>query len=266
MMLGRLPLIGVVALAAMMCGPGIALAEVQAGHLNPVAGPVVADNLSKSYNWAGYATQPGTDTVSKVSAKWTVPAIECTSKHPMASFWIGIDGFSTPNAASNTVEQIGTIAQCSGSTPTYFSWYEMYPAQSSIQTLGTVSPGDDISATVSYDSMTALFTVSMKDTTSEASWREVSANPGSRDMSAEWIVERPSGSTDPGGFYPLSDFGTFTFSSCKATISGVTGGISSFPPVYVITMVNYKSGDRTLASPSALTSGDKFVITWDHPD
>ena len=65
---------------------------------------------STSANWSGYAATGGGFT--SVAADWTEPGVTCGSQTSYASFWIGLDG-----DGSNTVEQIGTEADCSGGRP-----------------------------------------------------------------------------------------------------------------------------------------------------
>src|SRR6185437_2478478 len=75
---------------------------------------------STSGNWSGYATT-GT-TYSDVKGTWVEPSANCSSGQTgYSSFWVGIDGDTT-----NTVEQLGTDTDCSGSTPVYYGWWEMY--------------------------------------------------------------------------------------------------------------------------------------------
>ena len=52
-----------------------------------------------------------------------------------ASFWVGLDGFT-----SSSVEQTGTDSDCSGRTPDYYGWYEMFPADP-VNFTNPVSPG-----------------------------------------------------------------------------------------------------------------------------
>lgn len=109
-----------------------ALAQVTSAPTLPDVGDVIAprqlhpmkfhnvrpDGTVESENWSGYAVTVSSLTVAKGS--WTVPAVNC-SKTPntYAAFWVGIDGYS-----SSTVEQTGTLAQCSGSSAAYYAWYE----------------------------------------------------------------------------------------------------------------------------------------------
>ena len=65
----------------------------------------------------------------------------CGGCHPAggsqyAAFWVGLDGY-----AGKTVEQIGTEADCTGPSPGYYAWYEVYPG-AGVNFTNPVSPGD----------------------------------------------------------------------------------------------------------------------------
>src|SRR6266542_694566 len=62
-----------------------------------------------SLNWSGYAVTGAPGSVTDAKGSWVVPSIQgnCGSTNAYASFWVGIDGFS-----SNTVEQVGTDSDC----------------------------------------------------------------------------------------------------------------------------------------------------------
>ena len=105
-----------------------------------------------STNWSGYAAEtnlitPASNAVTSVSGSWTVPKVTGkTSEY--SSVWVGIDGYS-----SNSVEQLGTEQDTSRSgATTYYAWWEMYPNPSVQITSMTISPGDSISASVTYSS------------------------------------------------------------------------------------------------------------------
>src|ERR1700721_1083408 len=79
-----------------------------AGHgTRPLVAHGGPANATTSTNWSGYAAASGT----------------CSGSAKYSSFWVGLDGYN-----SSTVEQTGSEVDCSGSTPEYYSWYEMYPA------------------------------------------------------------------------------------------------------------------------------------------
>jgi len=221
----------------------------------------------ESLNWSGYAvTDSTTGSVTSVSGSWVVPAVTGTS-NSYAAFWTGIDGFS-----DSTVEQTGTISYMNGPTPTYYAWYEFYPAamvQINLKvTADTISVGDFMSATVSYSATTKLFTATISDTTKGWTYTTTATVSGAKETSAEWIVEAPSSNI---GILPLADFKTADFgtdytsvpSTCYATVGGNTGAIGSFgSAVQSITMVTNRGVLKD--SISALSSdGTSFYATWD---
>src|SRR3989449_6264263 len=216
--------------------------------------PRTHDGSFQSTNWSGYAVTGSSGSVSIAKGSWTVPAIQgsCPSTNQYSSFWVGIDGFN-----SGTVEQTGTDSDCQNGAPTYYAWYEFHPPPSFLISGMTITPGDHITAQASFSGRS--FTVTITDTTTGASFSTSAKVRSAQRSSAEWIAEAPSSS---GGILPLANFGTVSFSSCTATISGTTGTIGSFgAAVQQITMVT--SSGTVKAQPSALSgSGDSFSVTW----
>jgi Peptidase A4 family len=96
----------------------------------------------------------------EAQGSWTVSAVSC-SKTPntCAAFWVGIDGYN-----SDTVEQTGTIGYCSGTTARYYAWYEFYPAGSVEITSIPVTPGNVITAEVSYSGTEFTTTITNETT------------------------------------------------------------------------------------------------------
>jgi len=146
--------------------------------------------------WSGYAVTGDNGSVTDVTASWTVPAIQgtCPSTNQYASFWVGIDGYS-----SNTVEQIGTDSDCQGGSPVYYAWYEFYPHFAYGVNM-TVQPGDVISAEVRAGPR-GLFTVTLTNVTRNQTFSTSAKAPSAKQSSAEWIVEAPYS----GGVLPLAD-------------------------------------------------------------
>lgn len=220
------------------------------------------DGSVESENWSGYAV---TGSSFKLAAgSWTVPSVDC-SKTPntYAAFWVGIDGYS-----SNTVEQTGTDSDCVGSSPSYYAWYEFYPAGSVLISSITVAPGDQMGAEVTYSG--TEFTIGIKNFTTGKVYQKKSTVAGAQRSSAEWIAEAPC-CTSSGGILPLADFGTVDFGqdytdikpTNDATDSSTSGPISKFgSAVNSITMVS--SSDALEAVPSALSSdGTSFTVAWE---
>lgn len=221
------------------------------GHA--VAG--VGVKTAKSTNWSGYFDDNSAgNTYSKVSAAWTQPKATCTPTTSIAVFFAGIDG-----VGSSTVEQAGSIIVCSGGVANYGTWWELFPTNA-VQIVGTtVLPGDKIATSVSKSGTTYTFKVTDSTHTANSFTRTATcAATTCKDLSAEFIAERPSSNT--GTLFPLSNFGTWTVKSASVTANTGTGTISKFPDTQ-LTMVN-KSG-KTLALPGALNStGNSFKDVW----
>ncbi len=229
--------------------------------------PKIKGENGQSVNWAGYAVDTAqAGAVTDVKGSWTVPKVlNCPKgKSQYSSFWTGIDGDT-----SNTVEQIGTDSDCRNGKPNYYSWYEFYP-NPGYYTPVSVQPGDNISAEVSYNSATQLFTVSITNQRTGQQFSTSSSVSGAQRNSAEWIAEAPS---NMGGILPLANFGTAYFgsdytnfaSTNYGTISGTTGSINSLGTVGTINPITMYSIYSTAvkAQPSNLsTDGTSFSVQW----
>jgi Peptidase A4 family len=214
-----------------------------------------------STNWGGYAVTGSGFT--KALGSWIVPTANCTkTPNTYSSYWLGLDGVS-----DETVEQIGTEADCYGSSPSYYAWYEFYPNAAVLISGITVSPGDKMSATVEYSD--SKFTLMMTDHTTGKTFKWVRSFSGAERTSAEWIVEAPVFS---GEIQPLADFKMVSLGDDYTKVrdtnwaidSGVTGPISDFGAgVLEITMVT--SLGALKAWPSGITTdGSSFKVTWAH--
>ncbi len=200
---------------------------------------------AQSTNWSGYAATSGTYT--SVSASWTEPTGHCSSSpNSYSSFWVGLDGYN-----SGSVEQTGTDVDCSGTTPQYYAWYEMYPAYP-VNYSNTVRPGDHLSASVTYLGSNS-FRLYIADSTQGWSHTVTKSLSGAARSSAEVIVEAPSSNT---GVLPLSDFGTVSLTG--STDNG--SPIGNDPGITEITMVNNSGQDKDTCS--SLSSGENFSCTW----
>lgn len=213
-----------------------------------------------SSNWSGYAVT-GTG-FTKALGSWIVPKVKCsTTPNAYVVYWVGIDGYS-----SNTVEQIGTGSTCTGTSPSYWAWFEFYPNPLRTISSMTVSPGDKMSATVTYNG--SQFVLKMTDHTTSKTVSVTKTFSGDR-TSAEWIAEALSSG---GALLPLADFTSISLGTDYTGVndtnwavdSAVTGPISDFGAhVQKITMVT--GGNVNKAVPSALTTdGSSFKVAWKH--
>jgi len=227
----------------------------------------VVGGVTVSYNliWAGYAVT-GSD-FTQVNGSWIVTAVDCTkTPNSDSSEWVGIDGWT-----SNTVEQIGTDADCNGKSPFYYVWYEFYPLNTIVIDDVSIAPGDKFSASVTYEGDNE-YTVSItNDTTGQHFSKEVEfkgADGSGKPLrnSAEWIEEMDGNE--------LSDFGIDSFGEFYTGVSGGTdsaidsstsGGIRDFGSTVQrsISTKNGNKGSADTAVPSALASdGSSFKVTW----
>jgi Peptidase A4 family len=206
-------------------------------------GPIHMRTNSSSTNWSGYAVTGGRYT--SVSSSWTVPQVACSGT-AYSSFWVGLDGDT-----SNTVEQTGTDSDCSGSTPQYYAWYEMYP-KFPVNLSLAVAPGDSMTGSVTTDGG-GHFTLTIRDATTGQSFTTTQHLNRAKLASAEVIAEAPSSS---GGVLPLTNFGTVGFSS--STVNGQP--IGTFSP----DKIDMVSGSTVKAQTSALSGGSSFSVAWKH--
>jgi hypothetical protein len=241
--------------AAGQAAPGASVAGFQPGGL--MARPSGASasaaaqgrggrTTDQSTNWSGYAATGANGAFKSISASWKEPTATCSSRSAQyASFWVGLDGFT-----SDSVEQTGTDSDCSGRTPDYYGWYEMFPANP-VNFTNPVSPGDSFTASVTF-SGTQTYTLVLKDTTK--GWTQtITKNQSGLDRSsAEVITEAPSSES---GVLPLANFGTVSYSASAA--NGTS--LASQNPTEIIMIDN---SNRDKDSTSAIGSGGAFSNTW----
>lgn len=230
-------IVGVLATAVALSATGGATSGMRHDRMHRISN-------STSTNWSGYAVTGSRYT--SVSAAWTEPSVTCSGTTAYSSFWVGLDGDT-----SNTVEQTGTDADCSGSTPQYYAWYEMYP-KFPTNLSNPVQPGDALSASVTTDGV-GRFTLTIADSTQHWTFTTTQRLKSASLASAEVIAEAPSSRS---GVLPLADFGTVSFGS--STANGVSLATLNPDP---ITMT---SGSTVKAQPSSISSSGSFSITWKH--
>jgi hypothetical protein len=225
---------------------------------HPLAGhsPQVKAATS-SLNWAGFVDTKTSSKYTKITGSWTEPKGTCGSATSLAVFWTGIDGFSRN---SSTVEQDGTLIQCQNGTPTYFSWWEMFPSNN-IQAVSTaVRPGDKITSSVTRSG--TKYTLKLTDSTHPAasfSTTQTCAATSCVDSSAEWIAEAPSSGTT---ILPLTNFGSWTLNGATVKAGTKSGTIKTFPHQQIVMLNN--SGRVKAQTGGLNTAGNQFKVTWKH--
>jgi hypothetical protein len=227
----------------------VAAAPAAARHrgpsrLGPIEGRLhMGRKEERSTNWSGYAAYG--QTFTEAQGSWIQPEAHCALKgrqFALAAFWVGLDGYN-----NRTVEQTGTEADCEGTRPVYYAWYELYPERPFLIE-EPVEPGDVLHAKVTQG------TLELEDETAGWTFTEEFPTAKLEFSSAEWIAEAP--------FSRFTDFGSVHFSGASASTSKDTGSISDWEEDSV-TLVSGRGRHATvLAEPGALEAGGSaFTIT-----
>ncbi len=181
-----------------------------------------------SSNWSGYAIahyQSG-QSYTSAQATWVLPAVTwgpttSNTSEEYSATWVGIGGFclnALCTRANKTLIQLGTAQYVSSSGVTsYSAWYEMLP-QSPVNIPITVSPGDQITASLqcvsACSAKTQVWQLSIKDITTGYNWSQ-NFNYSSSLASADWIEEAPYS----GGVLPLANFNVAGISPSAPSLS-----------------------------------------------
>jgi hypothetical protein len=216
------------------------------------------------HSWGGYVVEAPQGSVDNVTGSWIVPSVSCNEKSDShALFWVGIDGWNTPN---ETVEQIGTRSDCSNGSPNYYAWYEFWPRQPNTMRLYniTLKPGDGIRASVSGNLTTKTFAMIITDLATGNSSHARGEYQTARFTTAEWIVEAPVFLN--GTRLIMANFSSVRFYSTTLKAQGQTmqlNTLSGGGPIYAIELT-YTCFDGSLkAQPSAIIRADNtFSVTW----
>lgn len=198
--------------------------------------------IEYSSNWSGYAVTGGTYT--SVSATWVQNAGTCSSNDTDTDMspWVGIDGYS-----SSSVEQTGTSVDCSGSTKTYYAWYEMYPANF-VTINKTVKAGDTFYGAVTRSGTS--YTLTLQDKTQGWTNTVTKTASGDANSSAEAVMEMAADElTQWSGTDPFTSF----------TVNGVAAGSAG-----TTHQMEIQSGSTLCDTTSSLSSGENFTTTWDN--
>jgi hypothetical protein len=221
--------------------------------VNQSAPSLANTTATASFNWSGYADVSSTaNTFTKVSGQWKTPRVSCNKEDELTSEWVGIDGYN--NA---TVEQDGTLSWCFEGHPTYFTWYEMYPAPT-IEIGDSLRPGDKITASVTRTGTS--YRLALTDSTHPRNSFSTTATCSvCQNSSVEWIAERPAFAI---GIAPLADYGSWSLYNASETAGSTVGTISSYPTHYPIDMVDATSTYALSLASGLSKAGSSFVTHW----
>lgn len=235
-------------------GQPIALAR---RHPSPTVSSSSNSSRIDSTNWAGYAAARPGAVFRYVQATFFVPYVDCVrTPNAFSSHWVGLDGLN-----SRTVEQLGVEAGCTGTTPQYYAWYEMYPGNEASAFF--VKPGNSIVASVYYSKHTKMFLLTLRDTTTGQHFSHSLKCIATACLraSAQIISESPADGS--GQALPLADYRASSFSGISVTDSlGHRGALNSSRwNTYEIIQVN-SSTNTVAAQPTSLFRGTAFNDYW----
>ncbi len=282
----RLPVVAVVLAGAMATAPAALAATrppgpaviISHGHgmsLGRAADPLPPglpsvtepDYTSSTQSvWAGWADVADSNVELRfVTANFVVPTVSCPGSGYEASFWVGLDG----DQEGSTVEQTGVDAVCDiplpsgGFAPDYVSFWEMYPNGPHVQ--GDVSPGDQIAASVYYNSSIDQYDLQLNDGTSTGADINFPALCPSgntcHNKTAEVIAEDPGGGPSKGHF--LAKFSKVTFTGVGVTSRDGTHGTLEGNSLWSSNELIMASKGHAMATPSARNDGNtSFSVTW----
>jgi hypothetical protein len=213
-------------------------------RLGPIEGRLrTGRTAEQSTNWSGYAAYG--QTFTEAQGSWVQPTASCALKGhqgALAAFWVGLDGYG-----DRTVEQTGTEADCEGTEPIYYAWYELYPERLFVIE-EPVAPGDVLRAKVTQGAL------ELEDQTTGWTATEEFPTAGLEFSSAEWIAEAP--------FNRLTDFGGVGFTDAGASTAEATGPIGAWENDDVTLVANNGRHAAALAEPGPLEAGGSaFTIT-----
>lgn len=212
--------------------------------------------ISTDYNWGGYAVATNFSSpqpvITAVGASWTVPQISISSSDTFSAIWVGIGGtFST------SLIQVGTEQDCINGQIVYSAWYELLPQNSRTIADMIISPGDNITASVAMENGSLdAWTINIRDLSNGQNFHQTFFYYSSQ-LSAEWIVERP---TVNGQLSSLADFGQIIMSNCTATVNGITGNLGDFN--FIQTLLENNQGSSLLDSSDISADHSSFSVNY----
>jgi Peptidase A4 family len=225
--------------------PGAAVPAL--GTVNPTA---------LSTNWAGYVVDGRNGSFNRASAAWVEPVAHCAgvAGHRYSAFWVGLDGWLP---SSGTVEQTGADSDCRGRVPSYYGWFEFFPAAPVFFT-NRIGAGDHMSASVTFHAP-RTYVLELEDSTRHWVHTIVRTAANKARSSAEFIAEAPSLETSTGPVVlPLANFGTMRWTGAR--VNGIR--LRGLPQRLRLTMVGVNPPHRVKAVTGLVGPGNAFTNTY----
>jgi hypothetical protein len=203
--------------------------------------------------------------VTGVSASWTVPIVTASNTtSTYSAIWIGIGGqFNNDSTLIQCGTEQDSILGFHGITNAdYSAWYELLPNLSTTIFNMNISPSDQMQASIQLANATSnQWVINITDTTTAQSFQSTFTYNSSQ-LTAEWIVERP---TLGHRISDLANFENVTFTDCNATIASSSSTITNFAwqGLTMNTSTTFGGSSVQLADVSELTpDGSSFTVNW----
>ena len=161
-----------------------------------------------------------------------------------------------------TLIQVGSEQDSRLGQAVYSIWYEALPGIAvTIQNI-TISPGDQLSASITLvNATTRSWQIGIADDTTGACFTqncyEQNLAYNSSRLTADWIVERPTVNNQQA---TLADFETVTFTNLSAQIDGKIGSPNTFSEDYIV-MQNSQNNQIAVAS-NLKDQGTSFTVIY----
>jgi hypothetical protein len=229
-----------------------------------------------SNNWSGYVitTPAAASKYEWIYGQWLVPRAYAESgfySWDHSSFWVGIDGWGSPDVVQDGTDQ-NTLTAFWVQTSSYDAWTEWYPLTSQVVSNFPVNPGDEIHAWTwlrdgagNWSANPTVGWFYMWNRTQNVYVYTSTAVPSGTTFNghaAEWIMERP---TVLGSVATLANYATAQLTGALAyDLAGVShqyGGDAS-DTSWRVTMVDNANGNAvlsTVAPVNASTMSFTFV-------
>ncbi len=210
-------------------------------------------NTNQSTNWFGYnagTLERGT-LFNSVTADWTVPKAtqHASGEAESSATWIGIGGGCLDAGCGlndATLIQTGTEQDVDASGhATYSAWWELVPVPAVTISNMSVSPGDQIHASVAESVPdSGLWTITLKDVTRNESF-SATVPYASTHSTAEWIEETPL-NVGAGG---TGEASLPTLTPTQFTGATVNGASARLAPAEELQLID--SSGKVIGTPSA---------------
>lgn len=225
---------------------------------------------TNSTAWGGWLANSSSQTYSATEMDYTQPtASSSPCPNGTEAVWTGLGGYNSLQLAQTGTEVPTTAIPLCGSSTAYCAWYELLSQNANnpavlMSNVG-VRAGDYIHTYVNYQYWNGTVNFYVSDNTNHTAQSVTINNIGSSyydGSTADFIgAEYVQSVSSPA----LKNFSTFGISNSYAYVTS-SGQWTTIAQAQLPTQLNLVTppggGGATLASPSSLSGGTAFTMTW----